>query len=99
MALNIGGMYVLYLTPLYVLSLTNPWLHHLIHLHFLLAGYLFSWSIIGPDPVPNRPSIRFRMIVLFLQLPYMPILASICMPIFYLPTPHFRLLRFRMQLR
>lgn len=66
--LNIGGMYILYLTPLYNVSLTQPWLHYIIHLHFLLAGYLFCWSMIGLEPVPQRPGLRVRIFVLFLNI-------------------------------
>ncbi|MCC9166356.1 cytochrome c oxidase assembly protein [Pontibacter harenae] len=66
--LNIGGMYLLYLTPLYLRSLTNPYLHYAIHLHFLLAGYLFVWSMVGLDPVPKRPSILLRVLVLFVSI-------------------------------
>jgi putative membrane protein len=62
--LNFGGMAVLYLTPLYLLSHYYPWLHYLIHFHFLAAGYLFAWSMVGPDPVPGRPSLKFRLVVL-----------------------------------
>ncbi|RDV11545.1 cytochrome c oxidase assembly protein [Pontibacter diazotrophicus] len=66
--LNIGGMYLLYLTPLYALTLTNPYMHHLVHLHFLAAGYLFTWSIAGPDPAPGRPAMRTRLVVLFISI-------------------------------
>lgn len=66
--LNIGGMYLLYLTPLYSLTLTNPYVHYLVHLHFLTAGYLFVWAIAGPDPAPRRPGMRIRLIVLFMGM-------------------------------
>lgn len=66
--LNIGGMYVLYLTPLYTATLTYPFLHHLLHLHFLLAGYLFCWAIAGPDPAPRRPGMSVRLAVLFVSM-------------------------------
>lgn len=62
--LNIGGMYVLYLTPLYA-SMHHPVIHHLVHLHFLAAGCLFTWSIAGPDPAPHRPGFLMRLGVLF----------------------------------
>jgi putative membrane protein len=65
---NIGGMFLLYLTPLYNQSLTNPSLHYVIHFHFLVAGYLFTWSIIGQDPVPRRPGLRLRLLVLFVSM-------------------------------
>jgi putative membrane protein len=66
--LNMGGMFLLYLTPLYNQSLTNPFLHYIIHFHFLVAGYLFTWSIIGLDPVPRRPGLRLRLLVLFVSM-------------------------------
>ena len=65
---NIGGMYLLYLTPLYALTLTNPYLHYFMHLHFLAAGCLFTWAIAGPDRAPGRPGMRTRLIVLFLSI-------------------------------
>ncbi|MFC3199990.1 cytochrome c oxidase assembly protein [Parapedobacter deserti] len=68
MLLNIGGMYLLYLTPLYVASLNDTVLHYLIHVHFLAAGFLFTWAIIGPDPVPRRPTFNTRAWVLFLSI-------------------------------
>lgn len=68
LVLNIGGMYLLYLTPLYNMTLDNPFLHHLVHIHFLAAGYLFVWSIAGPDPAPRRPGMRTRLGVLFISM-------------------------------
>lgn len=64
--LNIGGMYLLYLTPLYVVMLHHPHLHLLVHIHFLAAGYLFIWAIAGPDPAPRRPGLHLRLIVLLI---------------------------------
>jgi putative membrane protein len=59
--LNIGGMYLLYLTPLYAQSLEVPLLHGLVNIHFFAAGYLFAWSIAGPDPAPGRPGLATRV--------------------------------------
>lgn len=59
-ALNSGGLYVLYLTPLYTLSTRSDLVHHLTHIHFVVAGYLFTWVIIGPDPSPTRPRMAWR---------------------------------------
>lgn len=64
--LDMGGMYVLYLTPLYALSTEQPTIHFLVHLHFVLSGYLFTWAIAGPDPAPRRPGMRLRLAVLFI---------------------------------
>ena len=64
--LDIGGMYLLYLTPLFALSQADGVLHVLVHVHFVVAGYLFAWSIAGPDPAPHRPGMLLRLAVLFL---------------------------------
>ncbi|HEV2131019.1 MAG TPA: cytochrome c oxidase assembly protein [Longimicrobiaceae bacterium] len=68
LVLNVGGMYLFYLTPLYAATLTSPLLHGLVHLHFLAAGYLFAWAIAGPDPSPRRPGMRTRLAVLFIAM-------------------------------
>lgn len=59
-----AGLYALYLTPLHAASADSAILHSGIHLHFLLAGYLFAWSIVGPDPAPRRPGRPTRIAVL-----------------------------------
>lgn len=64
--LDIGGMYLLYLTPLFGLSMSHPLLFVMVHMHFVISGYLFTWSIAGPDPAPHRPSRKCRLEVVFL---------------------------------
>ncbi|MFI6825407.1 cytochrome c oxidase assembly protein [Micromonospora sp. NPDC050187] len=61
--LTVGGLWLLYLTPLYRASLDHPSVHHLLQVHFLLSGYLFTWSIAGPDPGPHRPRVPVRLVV------------------------------------
>ena len=68
LVLNIGGMYLLYATPLYAATLTNPLLHALVLVHFLAAGYLFAWAIAGPDPAPGRPGLGVRLVVLIASI-------------------------------
>lgn len=62
--LNVGGMVVLYATPLYRATIADPVVHQFVHLHFLAAGCLFTWVIAGPDPAPRRPSVPARLVVL-----------------------------------
>ncbi|MER7459424.1 cytochrome c oxidase assembly protein [Micromonospora sp. NPDC126480] len=62
--LTAGGLWLLYLTPLYRTSLDSPVVHGLVQLHFVLSGYLFAWSIAGPDPGPHRPRVPVRLVVL-----------------------------------
>jgi putative membrane protein len=64
LGLTVGGLVVVYFTPLYSRTTTDPVAHHLVHLHFLLSGYLFAWVIAGPDPAPRRPSVPLRLVVL-----------------------------------
>jgi putative membrane protein len=61
-------LYILYLTPLYALNLRHPLLHEALHAHVLLAGYLFTWSLVGLDPAPRRASFRLRTTVLVFAL-------------------------------
>ncbi|SEG66785.1 cytochrome c oxidase assembly protein [Paenibacillus sp. UNC499MF] len=74
--LNIGGLYVLYLTPLYSRMHHSFLLHVLIHAHVFLAGYLFTASLISVDPAPHRKSFVYRAVVLVLALAAHGILAK-----------------------
>jgi putative membrane protein len=60
--LDVGGLYLLYLTPLYAVTAGNVFAHHLVNLHFLLAGCLFTWLIVAP--APRRPTRTVRALVL-----------------------------------
>lgn len=75
--LDIGGMYVLYLTPLYAHSQHVPLLHALVHIHFLISGYLFSWAIAGTDPAPRRAGAKLRLTTLFLAIASHAVLAKL----------------------
>jgi putative membrane protein len=62
--LNIGGLWVLYGTPVYALSQLYGWLHLLVHAHLLITGYLVTTSLVGRDPMPHRRSHGHRAVVL-----------------------------------
>lgn len=64
LTLNLGGMAVLYFTPLYMMMMVDPTLHYFVHFHFVAAGCLYAWVIAGPDPAPHRPSVPMRLVVL-----------------------------------
>jgi putative copper resistance protein D len=65
-----GSLYALYYSPLFGLSLRNSFVHALVHLHFLLAGLLFWWPIVGVDPTRWRLHPAARLGYLFLMLPF-----------------------------
>lgn len=65
LVLNIGGMYLLYATPLYAASLESAALHNLVHIHFILAGYLFCQAVLGgPDKAAASAGFGLRLGVL-----------------------------------
>lgn len=55
--------FVYYYTWVYEASLRNVWVHDLTHVHFVLIGFLFYWSLLGIDPVPHRPPFVFRFML------------------------------------
>ncbi|MGM9921895.1 MAG: cytochrome c oxidase assembly protein [Bhargavaea sp.] len=66
--LNIGGLWLLYATPLFQLMHQHLWLYLLVHLHVFAAGYLFTISMIYIDPAPHPCSHLFRTVVFIFTL-------------------------------
>jgi putative membrane protein len=62
--LDLGGLYVLYLTGLYQAAERDSVIHAAVHLHMFLAGCLLSWAVIGIDPIRRRPGTRGRLAAL-----------------------------------
>jgi putative membrane protein len=69
------SMYGLYFTSLYEASLRSDLVHEVIHAHFLFAGCLFFWPIIGIDPLPGRLPHWARLMLLFITFPMHALLA------------------------
>jgi putative membrane protein len=65
--LNVGAMFLLYLTPLYALAHDRPVLSGLLHVHFFLAGSLFAWVVANQDRVPGQSSLLSRLVALGLS--------------------------------
>ncbi|SDW05256.1 cytochrome c oxidase assembly protein [Paenibacillus sp. PDC88] len=65
--INLGSMWLLYTTSIYSLMHVHFWLHWFVHVHMLLAGFLYTCSIIYVDPVPHRVSFRLRACILLLS--------------------------------
>ncbi|MCU1405180.1 MAG: cytochrome c oxidase caa3 assembly factor family protein [Glaciihabitans sp.] len=66
--LNAGGLWLLYGTELYGWMHGNVLLALGLQIHFLLAGYLFTASLIAIDPIAHRPGYLFRSVVLLIGL-------------------------------
>jgi putative membrane protein len=62
--LDVGGLYVLYLTGLYQAAEHNELIHAAAHLHMFVAGSLLAWAIIGIDPARRRAGIGIKLAVL-----------------------------------
>jgi putative membrane protein len=74
--LAVGGLWVLYRTGLYAASMRHPTLLVLVHVHVLLAGWLFTYSLVGPDPAPHRAGLPVRAAVLVLAVAAHDVLAK-----------------------
>lgn len=66
--LNVGGLWLLYRTNLYMSMHENSYVYFFVHLHVLVAGYLFTASLIYIDPVFHRQSFLYRALVLIFAL-------------------------------
>jgi putative membrane protein len=75
-ALSAGGLWLVYVTPLFEWMQDDPLLHLLVHAHFLLAGYLFTAAIVGLDPRPHPAPKQLMVVVLVLVVASHSILAK-----------------------
>jgi cytochrome c oxidase assembly factor CtaG len=62
-------MWGTHFSPIFDLSLENPWVHDLEHLVFLVSALLFWWPAIGLDPSPHRMGPPAGVLYVFLQMP------------------------------
>ena len=60
-----GSLFALYMTPLFGSLMRSHSGHLLMNIHFLLAGYLFFYVIVGIDPNPRKIPHIVRIITLF----------------------------------
>ena len=65
-----GTLVALYFTPLLELSLRHPWVHVVVHLHFLFVGVLFFWTAVGLDPLRWRIPLPGRALYAFTAVPF-----------------------------
>jgi cytochrome c oxidase assembly factor CtaG len=62
--------WALYFSGWYEASLRSDFVHEMTHVHLVLVGSLFFWPLLGVDPVPGRVGYPFRLLMVFLTLPF-----------------------------
>jgi len=62
--------WALYFSGWYEASLRSDFVHEMMHIHLVLVGSLFFWPLVGTDPVPGRVAYPFRLLTVFLTLPF-----------------------------
>lgn len=65
-----GSMIVFYYSGLFELALRSHGGHIAMIVHFLMAGYVFAWMLIGVDPGPKRWPPPLRVVVLFATISF-----------------------------
>jgi putative membrane protein len=63
------SLYVLYLSPLFEMSLRNGVVHTWVHVHLVLLGCLFAAVVVGIDPLPVRWPHPLRLLLVGLTVP------------------------------
>ncbi len=70
LALYVISPWALYFSGWYAASLHHPFVHEMMHVHLVLVGSLFFWPLVGIDPIPGRVAYPFRLLMIFLTLPF-----------------------------
>lgn len=65
-----GSLIVFYFTGLFELALRTHTGHVIMVIHFMLAGYMFCWVLIGIDPGPRRWAPSLRLVLLFATMSF-----------------------------
>ncbi|GMA41184.1 cytochrome c oxidase assembly protein [Mobilicoccus caccae] len=65
-----GSLYLFYFSDLFELALRTHVGHMAMIVHFMLAGYVFSWALIGIDPGPKRWAPSLRLVLLFATMSF-----------------------------
>src|SRR3546814_4501601 len=76
-ALYVLSPWALYFTGWYDASLDSVFVHEMMHIHLVLVGSLFFWPLMGIDPIPGRVGYPFRLLLVFLTLPFHAFLGAI----------------------
>jgi cytochrome c oxidase assembly factor CtaG/putative copper export protein len=64
------SLVVFYYSPLFELALSTHTGHVLMVAHFLVAGYLFAWALVGRDPGPPKWAPSLRLLILLITVSF-----------------------------
>ncbi|MDT0201183.1 cytochrome c oxidase assembly protein [Nocardioides sp. AE5] len=70
LVLYIVSPWALYFSGWYDASLASTYVHEMMHVHLVLVGALFFWPLMGVDPIPGRVAYPFRLLLIFITLPF-----------------------------
>ncbi|MFR9730259.1 cytochrome c oxidase assembly protein [Saccharopolyspora sp. MS10] len=70
LALFVGSFWALYFSGLFDAALPEHWAHLMMIGHFLLAGYVFYWPVIGIDPAPRPLPSLVKLGLVFASMPF-----------------------------
>lgn len=70
LALYVISPWALYFSGWYSATLHSTFQHEMMHVHLVLVGSLFFWPLMGIDPLPGRLDYPFRLLMIFLTLPF-----------------------------
>ena len=65
-----ASVVVLTFSPLLDLAARNDTVHLLVHVHLVVSGSLFAWTVVGIDPVPSRPGHGARLLIVLASVPF-----------------------------
>lgn len=65
-----ASIVVLTFSSLLDLAARNDLVHLAVHVHLVLAGALFTWTLVGVDPVPSRPGHGARLLLVLASVPF-----------------------------
>jgi len=68
-AIMVANPWVLYFTKYYDLTLRNVYWHDFNHLHFVVVGCVWTFALIGIDPMP-RVGYPMRLLATFITMPF-----------------------------
>ena len=66
----VASLFALYFTPLFEAAMRNHLGHIAMMVHFLAAGALFFWVLLGVDPAPKKLPYPGRLLLLFVTMPF-----------------------------